>query len=327
MGDHDALFKRVFAVPANAAEMLRCTLPATLVSALDLARLELLSGESISDHLNELRADLLFRAPLRELGEDGKEEHVYLPLHMLVEHQSTPPPRMPLRAMRYALPVWLRVLAEDPTRKWLPPVVMLVVHHGPSGWTGPRSLHDMVAGLDRFPVLRTYVPNLVLLIDDLVTLDDAALQARPLSPVPMIATWLLRDGRRMDALLEHLPVWKEVFRRVVLEAPDEALFFLRYISSTATERSFPELRRTILEHVPAAEAPLASIAEQLKQEGRQEGQQEALSRVLRTLIQRRFGELSGAQEALIAAATLDELERAIERVGVATDPGSVFQPH
>ena len=136
MGDHDALFKRVFAIPENAAGMLRSVLPAELVAALDLSRLELLSGESITDKLDEQRADLLFRAPLRDPGEDGVEEYVYLPLHLLVEHQSTPPPRMPLRALRYVLPVWQSALSEDPARKTLPPVVMLVVYHGPSGWTG-----------------------------------------------------------------------------------------------------------------------------------------------------------------------------------------------
>ncbi|MBK7155364.1 MAG: Rpn family recombination-promoting nuclease/putative transposase [Sandaracinaceae bacterium] len=67
MGDHDALFKRVFAVPENAAGMLRSLLPAELVAALDLSRLELLSGESITATLDEQRADLLFRAPLLSL--------------------------------------------------------------------------------------------------------------------------------------------------------------------------------------------------------------------------------------------------------------------
>ncbi|MBK7778643.1 MAG: Rpn family recombination-promoting nuclease/putative transposase [Sandaracinaceae bacterium] len=201
----------------------------------------------------------------------ARKRRVYLPLHLLVEHQSTPPPRMPLRALRYMLPVWLQALSEDPARKTLPPVIMLVVYHGPSGWTGPRSLHEMVAGLDRFPALRAHVPNLVLLIDDLSSLEDAAILARPLSPVPMTAVWLLRDSRHMDALIAHLPAFHEVLERVVRESPDEALFFLRYISFTATERSYQEFRRAVLAHVPAAEAPLATIAEELKQLGRQEG--------------------------------------------------------
>lgn len=272
MGDHDALFKRIFSVPANAAEMLACILPAGVVAALDLSRLELLSGESISDQLSELRADLLFRAPLRALGDDGEERHVYLPLHMLVEHQSTPPQRMPLRGLRYALPVWLRAIRDDPWRRLLPPVIVLVIYHGPNGWTGPRSLHEMVDGMDQ---------------------------------------------------------------RVLLEAPDEAMSFLSYISLTSTERHHHEVRRVILEHIPAAEEPLASIAEQLKlegrlegrQEGRREGRQEAMSNMLRRLVQKRFGALSPAHEALIAVATPDELERAIERAALAPDLDSVFQKH
>ena len=331
MGDHDALFKRVFAVPANAAGMLRSVLPAELVAALDLSRLELLSGESISDDLDEQRADLLFRAPLLERDEDGDEEHVYLPLHLLTEHQSTPPPRMPLRALRYVLPVWLQALSDDPTLKKLPPVVVLVVYHGLSKWSGPRSLHDMVAGLERFPVLRDYVPNLTLLIDDLSSLGDSALRARPLTPVPMTAMWLLRDSRHMDALIAHLPVFRDVLEQLVRESPDEALFFLRYLSFTATEDSYREFRRAIIEHIPAAEDPMATKAEVLKQEGRQEGrqegQQETLREVLRLWITQRFGPLNAAHEAWIATATPSDLRSAVERVALAPDVNAVFPPH
>ncbi|MBK7778641.1 MAG: hypothetical protein IPI43_31760 [Sandaracinaceae bacterium] len=131
----------------------------------------------------------------------------------------------------------------------------------------------------------------------------------------------------MDALIAHLPAFQEVLERVVEESPDEALFFLRYISFTATERSYQEFRRAILEHVPAAEAPLATIAEELKQLGRQEGQEEAMRNVLRLLTKQRFGPLDPAHEALIATATLDELQRAVERVALASDVGSVFQEH
>jgi hypothetical protein len=135
----------------------------------------------------------------------------------------------------------------------------------------------------------------------------------------------------MDALIAHLPAFQEVLEQVVEESPDEALFFLRYISFTANERSYQEFRRAILEHVPAAEAPLATIAEELKQlgrqEGRQEGQRETLRDVLRMLVQQRFGTLDPAHEALIAAATLGELQRAVERVALASDLGSVFQEH
>ena len=91
--------------------------------------------------------------------------------------------------------------------------------------------------------------------------------------------------------------------------------------------------RIIIDCVPAAEAPLATIEEQIKQEGRlqgrqegrQEGRVEALRDVLRMLIEQRFGPVSPAHEALIAVAVADDLERGIARVAVAPDLASLFQ--
>ncbi len=65
----------------------------------------------------------------------------------------------------------------------------------------------------------------------------------------------------------------------------------------------------------------------MKREGRQEGRQETLRDILRMQIQQRFGPLDSAHEAFVATATLDELQRAVERVALASDLGSVFQEH
>jgi predicted transposase YdaD len=299
-----------------------------VVELIDLSRLELLSGESMSDTMMGRRADLLFRAPLWAPGEDGRQRQLYMrvELHLLAEHQSRPHVLMPLRAAEYTLGFWQSLLRADPTRKSLPPVITLVVHHGPGGWTAPRSLHEMVDGLSQLPALLPYVPNMQLVIDDLAFTTDAELQARPLLPVPKVAVWLLRDGRDVDALLAHIPVWAEVLSHVLAEAPDVALVFLRYISRIATERSFQDVRRAILEHVATAEAPLASIAEELRQEGRQEAA-EALRRVVRTLLEQRGGPISEQLAARISAASLQELEAAVSRVLTVTDPNSLFSSH
>lgn len=44
-------------------------------------------------------------------------------------------------------------------------------------------------------------------------------------------------------------------------------------------------------------------------------------------LQQRFGAVDPMHEALIAAAGLEELQRAVARVAVASDLASVFQPH
>ncbi|MCA9536246.1 MAG: Rpn family recombination-promoting nuclease/putative transposase [Myxococcales bacterium] len=326
MGDYDTLFKRIFAVPANAAAELRCVLPAVLLAALDLSRLEHIPGTFVGPDMAHRHTDLLFRVPL-----GGRLVYLYL----LMEHQSRPDPLMPLRVLEYLQRVWSKLLRNERGRKTLPPVLTLIVHHGPGGWTAPRSLHEMVEGLDEFPQLRPFVPNLELLIDDLAHVSDSQLLARPLTPVPRVAIWLLRDGRKADALLAHLPALSAELHHVLLHAPDDARVFLRYILQRTGPPSFDELRRTILENVPAAEAPLASIADQLRQEGvleglrqgTEQGRARALRDTLRSLLGQRFGALDGTTSARIDAADADQLQRLIGRVLSAASLGEVFEPH
>ena len=329
MGDHDGLFKRIFGVPTHAADMLRSVLPAALVAALDLTRLELLPGSFVSPSMAHRHSDLLFRVPLGD-------RLIYL--HIIIEHQSWPHPHMPLRVLEYTQLVWASILREQPDRKTIPPVMTLVVHHGPSGWTAPRSLHEMVEGLDQFPELRPFVPNLELRIEDLIFVSDEDLFARPLAPVPQVALWLLRDGRDLTALLAHIFAWRAVLARVLAEFPDEGRVFVRYILLTVGPHSYEAVRQAILEHIPAAEAPLATIADQLRQEGlqqglqqgRQEGRQEglgALRDTLRVLLTQRFGELDASYHARIEAAEVQELQRLAKRVMLATELADVFAMH
>jgi hypothetical protein len=76
---------------------------------------------------------------------------------------------------------------------------------------------------------------------------------------------------------------------------------------------------------------LATIADELKQLGRQEGRQEGAVDALRTVlalqIEQRFGPLDPTVQALIVAADIDALQRALSRVAVVSDLGAVFPPH
>jgi len=292
-----------------------------LVAALDLTRLELMPGSFVRPDVAHRHSDPLFRVPLGD-------KLVYL--YLLIEHQSWPDPLMPLRVLEYIQLVWAKLLREQPDRKTVPPVITLVVHHGPTGWTAPRSLHEMVEGLDQFPEIRPFVPNVELCIEDLVYVSDEELLARPLAPVPQMAMWLLRDARDLGAALAHIPAWRTVLARVLADFPDEARFFLRYISRTAGPHSYEQVRHAILEQVPSAEAPFASIAEQPRQEGRQEARQEALGALrdtLRILLTQRFGALDAATDACFDGAEMPELQRLAQRVMLCIELDNVFATH
>jgi len=191
----------------------------------------------------------------------------------------------------------LRALAEEsfgswqrgtPARPTLPPVVCVIVHHGESGWTTPRRLHELIEGLDIAPELRRFVPEFELVIDDLASQSDEVLEARPLPTFPKLALWLLRDGRNVEALLAHLSHWARQLERLD-PAGEDFLVVMRYILWVAGDRPFEEIRKRVVTVVPAAEIPMASAAEQLIQEGVRRGEAKG----------RAEGEAQGKAEAVL----------------------------
>ncbi|MBK7154797.1 MAG: hypothetical protein IPH72_23930 [Sandaracinaceae bacterium] len=113
------------------------------------------------------------------------------------------------------------------------------------------------------------------------------------------------------------------------------LWFLAQLPGQRPSGDYREVLR-IIDCIPASGGSRHNrIEEQIKQEGRLLGRQEgleagrveALRDVLRMLLEQRFGPVGADHETLIAAGGLDELQRAVARVAVASDLASVFQPH
>jgi len=321
MGDHDTLFKRTFSVPRHAAGLIRTMLPAALVARMDLSRLELIPASFVDPEFRHRHADLLYRVPI-----DGKMAFIYF----LVEHQSEPHALMAFRLLTYIQRIWAAILRDEPKRKTLPIVVPIVVHHGRGGWTEPRTLHELVEGLDDMPELGAVVPNFEMIIDDLVHVDDPALLARPLEAFPKVALWVLRDARTIEALLERVGAWREEIEKLVAPGRDSADFdtVVRYIIRVAKDVSFETIRDRFIEVIPEVEAAMASPAEQLIQrgmeKGREEGRQEANRTMLARLLQLRFGVLGSGVEARIAEGSPGELEGWLERVITAETLDGIF---
>lgn len=81
---------------------------------------------------------------------------------ILLEHQTKPNARMPLRTLIYTVFYWEKCLraweASPPPRKdfRLPPVVPIVLHASSKGWTGARTLADL---LDEPKPFHTFAPR------------------------------------------------------------------------------------------------------------------------------------------------------------------------
>jgi len=109
--------------------------------------------------------------------------------------------------------------------------VSFTAHNGAGGWQAPPSLREMIEGVDRVPGLAEFVPDFQLLVDDLVRLDDAALGARPMLPLPRVTLFVLRDARRGEALAEHLRAWARDLEALLSTDPGtgDVAVVMRYI--------------------------------------------------------------------------------------------------
>src|SRR5690606_1704432 len=116
-------------------------------------------------------------------------------LYLLLEHQSTSDPDMPLRMLAYLVRIWERFRKEhekDP----LPPVIPALITHAPGGWSAPRSFHEMFAPApESIEGLALLVPSFSLLVEDLAQLTNDDIKGKALAAFPSLALWALRDAR------------------------------------------------------------------------------------------------------------------------------------
>ncbi len=313
---HDALFRRAFERPADAAAELRHVLPRAIADAIDASSLHLEPGSYVDPELADCYSDLLFSARI------GSERTL---VYLLLEHQSTLDPLMPLRMLAYLVRVWERHVGNPPKCTTLPPVVGVLVTHAPGARTVPAELHALVRPPPHaIPELVPLVPNLRIIVDDLARTSNAELHARALAPFPKVALWLLRDGRRPKALMANLVQWASAFADV-LRAPDgwrAMLSLLHYLNAVLKRERFVDFRAKMVALAPSTEEAVMRYSDAMIEQGRTEGQRAALTKLL-TL---KFGELDPAIAARIDTATPTELDRALERLLAAESPASVFDP-
>ncbi|MFM9959860.1 MAG: Rpn family recombination-promoting nuclease/putative transposase [Planctomycetaceae bacterium] len=146
----DVICREALKQTANLRDFVSDALP-EIAARLDFDRAKLLDPEFRLNDWQRRESDLLFLIPAR----DGDTESETL-ICILIEHQSQPDSRMPLRVLLYAVLYWER---EWKTWESLPvprpdfkltPIVPLVFHTSNRPWTTSRQLRDLFAGPDAF---------------------------------------------------------------------------------------------------------------------------------------------------------------------------------
>jgi predicted transposase/invertase (TIGR01784 family) len=318
---HDRLFHHVFSNPVHAAGELRSLLPAGISQRIDWATLEALPTRVIDKKLAEFRSDILFRAEL-----EGHEVLLYL----LLEHQNSADPLMPFRMLVYVVKIWEHYLREHPDARRLPAIVPMVLHHSERGWTAPTNLRALLDLDDEpFVTLSAYLPTFELLLDDISTRRDDELLGRAMSDLARLTLLCLKQLPRSENPIADLRRWFDLCAAVV-SAPDGIAAFYalaRYILAT-TETQPNELLAFARELGPKTEEAFMTGEQMLiargVEKGKAEGRAEGKAEVLLKLAGAKFGSVPEALVARIQTASLDELDRWVERILDAKSLDDVF---
>jgi predicted transposase/invertase (TIGR01784 family) len=207
---HDALFKRVFSQPSEAAAVLRHVLPQELVALIDWSTLSLEPGSFVDHALRDQHADLLYSVKLA-----GRRVFIYV----LLEHKSGDDAWTALQLHVYTLRIWEGYRAAHPEAKKLPPILAIVVAHGATTWRGPQDLLELIdVDGELRDVLAPYLPRHRFLLDDLAAVGEAGLRRRTASSLARLALFSLLRARQSDDILGELRRWVDVVR-AMLRAP------------------------------------------------------------------------------------------------------------
>ncbi len=320
---HDHLFRRVFSVPEHAEGELRSVLPADLVARVDWSTLALVPGTFVDTAAGAIEADLLFTVEL-----EGRRAFVYV----LLEHQTTSDPRMPLRLLRSMVRIWERHFEEHRDARAVPAILPVVVHHSAAGWTSARSLtelYDLPPSL--LAVVGRHLPAFEIVLDDISLADDTALRSRTMTALGRVTLFSLARSRSSEDFVAELSRWSDALAEI-LDAPSgvAALRTLVSYALVTTETHPEQLRRLATQLGPKAEEAFMTGADILRAEGFQRGIEQGIEKgiergiekgrlegsveLLLGLLAARFGELPEGVVRRVRGATAEDIERWARRV-------------
>lgn len=327
---HNALFKQIFSDTEVAGGMLAALLPPEMAAAIDFGPLRLCPGEFASRAQSTRTTDLLF--------ETRTADHPVL-LRVNLEHQGRSDHFMPLRLREYGVDDAKAWLKQHPKAKRVPLVIPVVLYHGRRPWRGPRSYADL---LDLPLGLRGalgVVPDPEFVLIDLAAMDDAELRRSMLPVIALLVLLALKNLRFAESAIDLLLSWRDLLNAVA-HAPNgrEALNTLFYYVARVAPDLTPQEVKVRLEPAVEAQAKEAVVTlydrlmeqgmekglEQGMEQGLEKGELRGLRKALLNLLNLKFGEVSAADEARVAAASVAELETWIPRVLTAESAAAVF---
>ena len=374
---HDAFFKDIFGDLENAASVLRAITPTQIAAHLDWASLQPTHASVVHEQYRQTHGDLMFEArwrrqttteagqtndsdtyddinaetnteieaegdsssaPSGEQFDEDSGDDLPVFLHVHIEHQSRVDRWMALRGLDMANGLWRQWRQRHSKAKYLPAVLTYVFYHGAGRWSGPRSLHELIAMPEAVrEELQQYGPAFRFVLDDLRSTSDEELAQRAIAPYPKLALVLMKHGSARDVADQLAHYYIDDLTALLGQSEGGMLLreLLDYLWHVNEEASVRRVLAVLPPHVGAElEKVVIPYAEKLRQEGHKEGRKLGLEdgrklgledgrklgledgqrQILRHLLESRFGPLPAAILGRLEQATNEETKQWAVRV-------------
>ncbi len=261
---HDKFFKGSLKEKQVALDFLKAHLPADIHQQLDLSTLRAIDKSYVSAELREVHSDIVYACQIN--GEAG-----YIPILMLLEHQSTADKHMAFRLLQYTVNLMGDHLKAE--HDSLPLVLPICLYHGAVS-PYPYST-DIFEEFDDAEMARALVFKPFKLID-LTTLPVDTLKQHG---VASLMELLFKYSKERDYIKTLQQLADQGILRMIVSRTTDSYFLamLEYIGSNE-QREQPqkaeELFKLLSTVLPEKRESIMTFNEQLRQEGRQEGLQE-----------------------------------------------------
>ncbi len=263
---HDAFIKELLKSSERAIAFFQGHLPPAIVASIDWRTLTLLPSSFVNQDLKQTHSDLLF-----SVNAAGRE----MLLYVLVEHQTSVDPLMPLRLLCYIV----EILREHEKNHGLPlPVVLpLLIHQGPNRWTVPAQFNEMFdLPADLAPHFLPYLPSFEHVIYDLTQHEPADEESHLQLRVALHLMKLAREMRLPDFL--H---WLDEQNCRISEQFPAGFIEMCLLYAVYADTSL-DLRQVAATLSPQSELrdQTMSFVDKMKLEGHEEGLSQGLSQGL-----------------------------------------------
>ncbi len=213
----------------------------------------------------------------------------------------------------YLMRAWEQMLRDEPKRKTLPPIVLIVVHNGRRGWKAATAFEELVKAPEPArAALRPFIPHFRMRLVDLSPGQASGLADQALTAMGEVVLWCLSVAGDTDRFRKELGTLQGALEAMLAQpnATDALVAIVRYLRVTQPTLDPFEMTKLLKNSVgPEEKAMVVDVLDVFKVKGREEGRVEGQAKMLLALLKARFG----AVPAEVKARILNAKEPALKR--------------